>query len=92
MSRVAASCSEASTAEGNSMPYDHQSMPAPCPPLRATSGATYSCVPTNELDRACTGSARDAHHVQILEREEHLSGVEPGERDWESTTGHALVL
>uniref|UniRef100_A0A0E0A1C5 Uncharacterized protein n=1 Tax=Oryza glumipatula TaxID=40148 RepID=A0A0E0A1C5_9ORYZ len=57
MSRVAASCGEAATAEGNSMPYDHQSMPTSCPPPRATSGATYSCVPTNELDRACTGSA-----------------------------------
>uniref|UniRef100_K3YDC2 Uncharacterized protein n=1 Tax=Setaria italica TaxID=4555 RepID=K3YDC2_SETIT len=30
----------------------HQSTAAPCPPPCATSGATYSCVPTKELDRA----------------------------------------
>ncbi|RCV35467.1 LOW QUALITY PROTEIN: hypothetical protein SETIT_7G241900v2 [Setaria italica] len=35
----------------------HQSTAAPCPPPCATSGATYSCVPTKELDRASTGSA-----------------------------------
>uniref|UniRef100_A0A0D3HC57 Uncharacterized protein n=1 Tax=Oryza barthii TaxID=65489 RepID=A0A0D3HC57_9ORYZ len=57
MSRVAASCGEAAMAEGNSMPYDHQSMPTSCPPPRATSGATYSCVPTNELDCATRFSA-----------------------------------
>jgi hypothetical protein len=35
---------------------EHAVRPTSPPPL-ATSGVTYSCVPTDELDRASTGSA-----------------------------------
>uniref|UniRef100_A0A0E0FED8 Uncharacterized protein n=1 Tax=Oryza meridionalis TaxID=40149 RepID=A0A0E0FED8_9ORYZ len=45
------------TTRARKTPYAHQSTAAPCAPPLATSGATYSCVPTNEHDLASTGSA-----------------------------------
>uniref|UniRef100_A0A0E0EWL0 Uncharacterized protein n=1 Tax=Oryza meridionalis TaxID=40149 RepID=A0A0E0EWL0_9ORYZ len=84
MSRVAASCGEVATAEGNSMPpclcRERHHVPPPAP---------HTCV--------CDERARvpwlchDAHHVQTLDHEEHLSGVEPSERNWELTTGHVVT-
>ncbi|TVU45939.1 hypothetical protein EJB05_05449, partial [Eragrostis curvula] len=70
-----------SPTNGRKTPYAHQSTAAPWPPPRATSGATYSCVPTKELDRASTGSATnrgcggDARRFHLFSRRSCSSGM-----------------